>query len=140
MHSMVTLAVQTALDCTGDVPHGSATSLPPPMLRCGDPIRSAILAVVETGRDQVGDAAQLFERPSYLDRVTKRFPYVLVPCLVVNGVGGLNSGLTGLQAAWAAVSTGYAATAFATLLTLLVALVPARQRQVSRSSAHGRLP
>lgn len=43
-----------------------------------------MLTGVVTGSDQTGDAAELFECPSYRDRVKKRFPYVLVPCLVVN--------------------------------------------------------
>lgn len=91
---------------------------------------------MEAGTDQTGEAAELFERPSYPDRARKRFPYVLVPCLVVNSVGGLDSGLTGFSAAWAAVNTAYAATIFATVLTLILALVPARPRRVRRSSAH----
>ena len=86
---------------------------------------------METRSEQAEQTGALFERPSYRERANKRFLYVLVPCLAVNLVGLLTSGVSGWAALWATAVMAYGTTMSAAVITLLVALVPGKRRRVS---------
>lgn len=75
--------------------------------------------------------AKALVRPNFTQRANRRFPFVLVPFLILNLVQVLKSGVSGWAVLGAFLTSAYGAVIAAAAVTLLLAMFPGKPRQLS---------
>ncbi|KJK11751.1 hypothetical protein UB45_10865 [Terrabacter sp. 28] len=86
---------------------------------------------VEQGADVAEHQTAPLVRPNFTQRANSRFPFVLVPFLIVNLVGVLKSGATGWAILGSFLTSAYGFVIAAAALTLLLAVIPGKARRPS---------
>lgn len=70
-------------------------------------------------------------RPNFTQRANRRLPFVLVPFLILNLVVVLRSGISGWAILGSFLTSAYGAVIAAAAVTLLLAMLPGKPRQLS---------
>lgn len=70
-------------------------------------------------------------RPNFTQRANRRFPFVLVPFLILNLVQVLKSGVSGWAVLGTFLTSAYGPVIAAAAVALLIAMIPGKPRQLS---------
>jgi uncharacterized membrane protein YccC len=86
---------------------------------------------VEQRSGAVQPQTKALVRPNFTQRANRRFPFVLVPFLVLNLVQVLRSGVSGWAILGDFLTSAYGAVIAAAVVTLLLAMLPGKPRRPS---------
>lgn len=86
---------------------------------------------VEKGTGADHSQSKALVRPNFTQRANRRFPFVLVPFMILNLVQVLASGSSGWAVLGAFLRSTYGAVIAAAAVTLLLAMFPGKPRELS---------